>query len=218
MIEIALSKLKNNALFTLCMRVNELIMSQKTPEMGIDLYFDRFVAVYTQYKAAMEKAVLSAADLAQKDSFRDRIWVALRIHVKNYLRHPILASKAQAVLAELDKYGQVIYAQGYESETSIIQNVTTTLESQFANDLAEMHADVWFNLLKEANTDFETAQRTYNTQTTEAKEIEAATTVRPELEDALRKLFTFLPMQAEVSGNSDLEQLVKQLEVEVSRF
>lgn len=218
MIEIALSKLKKNALFTLCLRVYELILARKTPEMGIDLYFDRFVDIYNQYKAAMGKAVLSAAELAQKDSFRDSMWVALRAHVKNYLRHPQLAPKAEAILTEIDKYGPAVYDQSYEAETAVIKGVSDTLDTKFSADLVEMHADVWFNLLKQADADFETAQRTFNAQKTEADEIDAASSLRPQLDDALRKLFLFLPMQAEVSGNKDLEKLVKQLEVEVSRF
>jgi len=218
MIGISLSKLKNNVLFTLCLRVYELIVARKTPEMGIDLYFNRFLEAYTKYKEAMEKAVFSASELARKDSFRDQMWVAVRIHVKNYLRHPDLAAKAEAVLAELDKYGGSVYVQSYEAETAIIQNVCTTLESGFSGELADMHADGWFSLLKQANNDFEKAQRTFNAQKTDANEVDAASIVRPDLEDALRKLFIFLPMQAEVSGNADLEKLVKQLETEVSRF
>ena len=66
--------------------------------------------------------------------------------------------------------------------------------------------------------DFETTLRAYNAQKSDADEVDAATSVRPRLEEALRKLLTFLPMQAEVTGNSSLNELVKQLEVEVSRF
>lgn len=218
MIEIALSKLKNNALFTLSLRVYELLLALKSPEMGIDLFFNQFVEAYNKYKAAMEKSVLSAADLALKDSTRDSMWVALRTHVKNYLRHPSLAPKAEAILSELDKYGPAVYDQSYESETAIIQSVTQTLEANFLDDLTEMQAIVWFDLLKQADNDFEAAQRTFNEQKTSADQVDAATTVRPELEEAVRKLFTFLPMQAEITGDKDLGKLVKQLEVEVSRF
>ena len=146
------------------------------------------------------------------------MWVALRIHVKNYLRHPDLAARARLILAELDKYETSVYAQSYEAETAIIQNVCMALEAGFFGDLTAMHADVWFNLLRQANTEFETAQRAFNARKTGANEVDAASTVRPELEDALRKLLTFLPMQAEVTGHPVLQSLVKELEVEVSRF
>jgi hypothetical protein len=62
------------------MRVYELILPAKTPEMGIDLYFDRFVNAWNQFKAAMEKGVLSAAEIARLDSFRDRMW-GLSVHM-----------------------------------------------------------------------------------------------------------------------------------------
>ena len=218
MIEIALSKLKNSALFTLSMRVYELIFPVKTPEMGIDLYFNLFTEAYTKYREAMEKAILNASETAQKDSFRDQMWSALRTHVKNYLRHPDFAAKAQAILAEIDKNGLGVAHRSYEEETAIIQNVTTTLDTQFADDLTEIQGTVWLDLLKQANADFETTQHTFNTKATEARQIDAASTARPELQEALRKLLTFLPMQAEVSGNSELATLVKQLETEVSRF
>ncbi|GET24735.1 DUF6261 family protein [Prolixibacter sp. NT017] len=218
MIEIALSGLKNNVLFTLCKRIYELILSVKTEEMGIDFYFGRFEEAYAEYKAAMEKSVLSAAEIAEKDSFRDRMWSALRIHVKNYLRHPLLGAKATPILNEIDKYGKQVVKQSYEAESAIIHNLTETLESGFTDDLAAMHADEWLSLLKDANTDFETTLRAYNAQKSNADEVDAATSVRPGLEEALRKLLTFLPMQAEVTGNSGLNELVKQLEVEVSRF
>jgi|GEM_PF-3910156 hypothetical protein len=218
MIEISLSKLKNNTLFTLCLRVHELVLAQKTPEMGIDLFFNRFAEAYNLYKAAMEKVVLSAADVAQKDSFRDTMWVALRAHVKNYLRHPKLSAKAEAILAELDKYGSAVYSQSYEAETAIIKSVCNTLDATFSTDLNKIQANVWFDLLKQADAEFEAAQRSFNKQKTDANEVDAASTIRPELEDALRKLFAFLPMQAEVTSDENLVKLVKQLEVEVSRF
>jgi hypothetical protein len=138
--------------------------------------------------------------------------------VKNYLRHPDLDDKAQAILAEIDKNGLHITHRSYEEETAIIQNVITALETGFADDLAAIQATVWFDLLKQANADFETAQRNFNAAQTTAHEIDAASTVRPELEEALRTLLTFLPMQAEVTGNADLAALVKELETEAARF
>ena len=218
MIDISLSSLKNSALFTLSMRVYELILGVKTPEMGIDFYFNNFVTAYNKYKEAMEKSVLSSADVAAKDSFRDTIWVALRTHVKNYLRHPELAPKANVILAELDKNGSSVYDQSYETETAIIQSVCQTLEANFSTDLAAIQANIWFDLLKTANTDFEAAQRKLNMQQTAANQVDAATTARPQLDDALRKLFTFLPMQAEVTGNGALQELVNELQTEASRF
>ena len=64
----------------------------------------------------------------------------------------------------------------------------------------EMNANVWFELLKQAGNDFEDSLRYFNEQKANANEVDAAYKVRPQLEDALRKLFLFLPMQAEVSG------------------
>ncbi|GET29091.1 DUF6261 family protein [Prolixibacter sp. SD074] len=218
MIEIALSRLKNNALFTLCKRIYELILSVKTEEMGIDFYFGRFEEAYAGYKAAMEKSVLSADEIAEKDSFRDQMWSALRIHVKNYLRHPSLGAKAATILDEINKNGKRVAQQSYEAESAIIQNLSETLESGYGGDLAAMHADEWLTLLKDANTDFETTLRAFNAQKSDADEVDAATSVRPGLEEALRKLLMFMPMQAEVTGNNGLNELVKQLEVEVSRF
>ncbi len=220
MIEISLSALNNKDLFTLSKRTHELILAAKTPEMGIDLYFNLFDQVFQQYQAAMEKPVLSAGVIAQKDSARDEMWIALRAHVKNYLRHPdtAMSTKAKAVMAELDKYGTSVYSKSYESETAIIQNVSQTLETKFATELVEMNANVWFELLKQAGNDFEDSLRYFNEQKANANEVDAAYKVRPQLEDALRKLFLFLPMQAEVSGDKNLEKLVKQLKVEIGRF
>lgn len=215
---ISLSTLKNNSLFTLGLRINELVSKRITPEMGIDYYYNLFNKAFQEFKAAMEQAVFSAAELAEKDSFRDQMWVALRLHVKNYLRHPEESAAAQRILTEIDKYGSKIYSLSYESESAIIQNVCATLGNDFSSEMAAINAMVWFDLLVQANNDFEAAQRSVNQDKITANETEAATNVRPELEKAIRNLLAYIPMQAEVSGNAELQQLVKELEVETSRF
>lgn len=218
MLELNFNKLKNSSLFTLGMRVKDLIEAKKTPEMGIDFYFARYQPAFAKYKVAMERGVVRSGELAQKDAFRDSMWSALRAHVKNYLRHPQLSAVAKVVLAEIDKYGKRVGNKNYEDETAVIENVCTILENKHNADLTSLRANDWFDLLKQANTYFETAQRSYNEQVSVEKQTEAASSVRPELENAMRNLFSFLPMQAEVTGNSDLVELVNDLEVEISRF
>jgi hypothetical protein len=53
MINLPLSRLNNDKLYTFGLRVKEILEPALAAELGIELYFSKFVEEFEKYKAAM---------------------------------------------------------------------------------------------------------------------------------------------------------------------
>ncbi len=218
-IQIALSRLTTKDLFTLGLRVKEILSAKKTDEMGIDFYAKRFVRAFDLYSLAMQKDSVSTEDVQQTDSERDNLWIALRTHIKNYLRHPdaTLCNYSKTLLAEMDKHGKNIYNLSYKAETAVLENLIKTFDNK-GTELAALYANHWYALLKEKQGEFEAKLRIFTQDLSENQQQDAAYLLRPELVQSIYALFRFLPMQVEMTDNADLKKMVEQLQVEAARF
>ncbi|MBI9069015.1 MAG: hypothetical protein JEZ09_17090 [Salinivirgaceae bacterium] len=220
MITISLSKLGNQELFTLGKRVSEILSAVDTEKMGIKLYADNFSLKFDAYKKSFEKLSVSAEQVAQKDALRDDYYIALRNTIRNFNYHPstALKEKARKILGVLNKNGNQIYALNYKAESAALTSIISEIDKNWLTDVTEMGAHIWFNLLKPAQADFETTVSNFTAEKAENIKVTSATTARPEIEDAIRKLFTFLPLQYEMTQAPELSDLMGQLQVAADRF
>lgn len=218
-IKLALSALSVKELFTLGLRIKEIVASRMTEEMGINFYFNAFLLLLDQYATAMQKASISAEQLQLEDSGRDNLWIALRSHIYNFMRHPdaAISAIAKSLLHDMDKQGDRIYDKSYSTETAAIENVIALFDNR-TQDLQDIKADEWYTLLKEKQAAFESDLQLYDAAKTDNKQQEAAYSLRPTFIESIDKLFNFLPMQAEITDNADLQDIVNLLQTEADRF
>jgi hypothetical protein len=220
MISLSISRIGTRELFTLGTRVKELLANYNAESLGIKLYADNFLQKYEQYKKSIEKQEISAQELARKDSLRDNYFIALRNHLRNFKYHPDEQKKEKAnkLVAILNKEGEKIYAAAYKVETAALISIINELENTSKAVLDELNATEWFELLKQAQSDFEESLEEYTNNKAEMKRIASASENRKDFEDAARKLFTFLPLQYEMTQSPELDDLISKLKVIIDRF
>ena len=122
------------------------------------------------------------------------------------------------MLAEIDKHGKQFYRKSHKDETAILEYIFKVVEEMFSDFIVETHTDVWYNFLKAAQIDFEKTVRGITKGKAEEGDVESASNVRPGLIEAIRDLFTFLPLHYKITQSEQLGKLIAQLDEEVKRF
>ena len=220
MIKIALSRLANDQLYTLGKRIKNLLTGIDATALGILLYVNLFLDKFGIYARSYEKQSESAEQVSLKDSLRDTYFIALRSHLRNFRNHPSeeKRSKSLKLVNLLNKDGKLIYGDSYGAESASLESSIKEIELKHVADLEVLFATEWFQLLKDAQLDFENTVRVVNEQVTDSKLISSATTTRKALEDAMRKLFAFLPLHQAMTENVELDELNREIQTEGDLF
>lgn len=217
--QIAFSKLNNKELYALALRTNEIIAPGAIDEIGLRFYYDAFKTAFDKYETGMQHEKDSAEQVGLADDARDDAYYGFEGNLRNYLFYPddTLNAKIKELLAKMAKFGTRVPEKKYKVETTIILNVINIVENGYTDVMTQTHGDVWFDLLKEKQTNFEKTLREY-TKAQSEDDIESATSARPELVNTMRNMFTFMPLHYKVTQNTELGEIIAQLEVELDRF
>ncbi|NJO90221.1 MAG: hypothetical protein HC831_15705 [Chloroflexia bacterium] len=220
MLSINYSKLNNDKFYTLALRIKEISDQYSAEELGIMLYVKNFVDEFIKYKEAMLRIAAGLKIIGEKDAVRDTYSKALRNHVKNYINHPDneLSRLAKALLAEIDKHGKQFYNKTNNEQTAILEYIFKVVEEIYNDFIAETHTDIWYNLLKESQIDFEKTVRKITKEKAEEGNVESASKIRPQLTEAIRNLFTFLPLHFNITKDEQLSKLIAELEEELKKY
>jgi len=216
---IPFSKLNNKELYALGLRTDEIITRRSIDEMGIKVYYDDFKDAFIKYEAGMQHENVSAGIVSQADGERDDAYQGFEGNLKNYIYFPDqeIKSKVVELLGKISKFGPRVIYRKYKEETTIILSIISMVENGYMDLINRTHTDVWFKLLKEKQDKFEKTLREH-TKAQSENEIESATSVRPKLVISMRNLLTFMPLHHKVTQNNDLDEVIKQLTVELARF
>lgn len=220
MIEIGLSSLTNQELFTLGLRVDKIIGKFDAAVLGFLFYTNLFKAQLAEYKISIEKQQVSAEELAAKDKLRDNYFIALRNHIRNFRYHPDKERKRESkeLLKVLNRKGTKIYEASYKVETAAFETMILTMEKALISMIQNLGATEWFQLFKDAQDDFETSIQKVSGKKAVNKEVISATEKRDEFENAIEKLFAFLPLHYEATKSEELRKLIAELQELVERF
>jgi len=220
MLEIPLSSLGNQELFTLGVRIESILKGFDANALGIKPYADGFLSNLGMYKTSSEKQAVSAREIAEKDGSRDSMYIALRNQIRNFEYHPeaSMRDKAKQLLTVLNKNGKQIYTESYSVETAILEEIIAEFDKNHLNTLEELGATMWYDFLKNAQADFESTVRSITEQKAENAKVASATESRAGLVDSLRKLFAFLPLHYGITKSPELADLIGRLQAEADRF
>ena len=215
--KIALSKLNNDELNTLGFRTDEILAPFPIDEMGLTPYHAIFAERFEKFVTGM-KHITEKSIVKQKDTKRDTYCVNFVSHLENYLDYPDddIGKEAELLLDEIRKFGPGIHRKPYNEETSILNIIIARVKEKYTDLITKTH-NVWFDLLDEAQTDFENTLRDL-TDSKAKDDVEAASSVRPQLIDIMRKMFTFMAIHFEVTENKHLGEAISKLNIEFSRF
>ncbi len=218
--DINFSKLNNDKLYTLSIRLHEVLSPMPVVEMGIKAYFDDYVINHEKYKQAMLRLKEAQKILEIKDNKRDKDGQNLRNFVKTYTNHPNeeVAKTATELLNELDRHGTQFYNKSYNDQTAILEYIFNAVETRFADFIVRIQADEWYGFLKASQEDFEQTRKSLTEKNAGAIDEESPSKIRPELVKSMRDLFIFMPMQYKANQNAELDKAIKQIEAELKRF
>lgn len=219
MIQIPFSHLSTKELYTLGLRTKELCLSIDLETTGLNLFYTHFSEQFEKYEQAMNKIHVKAEEVALADNKRDDLFIGIKSNVRSYMYHPDDEKRnAAATLYRILNEDGEAYRLSYKEETAILERIFSQLDSNYIPLIVLLGLNDWYAELKESQADFETKLHNYTSQKADHDALSSATTLRPALVQAMRKLFAFIPMQAEISGDESLKQLAEQLAVEAARF
>ena len=220
MIKIALSRLGNDELYTFANRIENLLSTFNVKRLGILLYVNLFLSKLVIYSASYEKQSASAKEVEHKDSIRDNFFLALRTHIDNFKRHDA-EEKRQAsskLLAILNKDGKGIYNESYSVESASLESSIIEFDLNHSADIELLAATEWYQLMKAAQIDFEITLSKVNAEVADKKVIASASNTRKPLEEAIRKLFNFIPLHQEITNSPELADMIRKIQTECNRF
>lgn len=220
MLQVTFSKLNNNELYALGLRTKELLTPVNSQELGIKNWVQKFNTSLNDYKESIEKSPTSAQSVSLKDSVRDDNFVGFKNHFKNLAAHPDdeISNSAKKIVKLIKHVGWVANESSYKVETAQMEQLFAECDNGLAQIINTLGGEIWYNPLKTSQIDFEKSLRSFTSQKAEDRLIVSPTEMRPVMIEALRNLFMFLPMKYEMSQNSELLNLINQLQVELDRF
>lgn len=220
MIKISLSAVSNQDLYTLGDHIRKILTKFNVKALGILLFVQRFLNALKIFEESIEKQGVSAEKVALLDARRDNYFVALKAHLRNFEYHPnaVKKEKAKAVYDILVKDGEDIYNAGYSTQSASFRASIKEIDENHMSALKDLFADEWYTLFKDSQEDFDKSIMEYTEQKADASLIASATQNRKALENSLRKLFAFLPMQYELVPSPELEDLIRNVQAEADRY
>ena len=184
------------------------------------LYVNLFLSKLVIYSESYEKQNASAKEVEHKDSIRDNFFLALRTHIDNFKRHDA-EEKRQAsskLLAILNKDGKGIYNESYSVESASLKSTIIEFDLNHSANIELLAATEWYQLMKAAQIDFETTLSKVNAEVADKKVIASASNTRKPLEEAIRKLFNFIPLHQEMTNSPELADMIRKIQAECDRF
>ncbi len=220
MIKISLSKVSNQDLYTFGDHIRKFLSKFNVELLGILMFVQRFLQALTIFERSIEKQTASSEAISILDSLRDNYFVALKAHLRNFEHHPDAAKrkKAQTIYDILTKEGEYIHKKGYSTQSAAFRAAIKEIDAKYLEDIELLFAGEWYQFLKEAQRVFDEAIIKHTEQKADEATIASATESRRELENSLRKLFAFLPMQHELTQDNDLEDLIRKVQAEADRY
>ncbi len=179
-------------------------------------------AAYTIFMDGMHKEQLSATTKKEQDEIRDRLLNGFIKCVRAEACFPHTndgAVQAQKQLQKtVDKYGLEIVRLPNNIETSAIDNMLNDINELDLSALEASGLLRWLSPIKVANDEFKKASLEYNSESTENKQLQSASTIAPELRNTLNALYALLFGLTLVEPTDQLNSIHRQLSNLVTNY
>ena len=220
MLKIAFSQLSGNELSQLAHETDEIISNWAKKELGLGLYYGSFKAALENYNNQKNNLSNEMIVLHDKAALRADYCSAFFNHIENYLFAPdiVTRNEVKQLWESITRFNPDIHRKCCRTETIILQTVIGRIELEYKELLVKIMADEWFNLLKNAQIDFEKSVKQIILKYHNKADFDIALNCRQDLIATLKRLFVFLPMQYSLTNNLDLAEIIKKIKVEFDKF
>ncbi len=177
---------------------------------------------YDPFIDGMRKEQLTATTKKEQDEIRDRLLNGFIKCVRAEACFPHTDTKALEAQKSLqrivDKFGLEIVRLPNNTETSAIDNMLSEIETIDLSPLNDSGLVRWLTHIKGANNEFKKASLEYNSESTENKQLLSASTIAPELRNALNALYALLFGLLLVEPTDELKSIQMQISTLVTNY
>jgi len=207
------SLLTTKELFTFVVRIIALFTGKVLDGTGLEVFFKNLKDALNPFSKALERESTDpyTQKLAQKDAERDEGFFAFRNYIES-CSHRLKAGyhdAATKIMVIIRKHGWSAAHFGYKKETAAIVNMISEIRTKCAAELTLLAATEWLNELETAQQAFETTvnEGVAPSVTTEPTIAET----RPGVTNALKSLFSMIPLQYAATGNAKLVEYANSI-------
>lgn len=176
----------------------------------------------TAFKEGMLKSQASAEGKRTIDKERDRYVSGLAYNIKAERFYPYTEEESINTVNELlkqnSKYGIKSSRLPVNEQTATVDNWIDELEALDLSKLNNTAISRWVELLKDANQRFKEVAGEFIEENAEAGTLESASSVAPELTNALEQLYIQLFALIRVSPSDTLTKAYSELEILIDSY
>src|SRR5690606_1213837 len=103
-------------------------------------------------------------------------------------------------------------------QSAALTAAINTIDATALADVEALEAGTWYAFLKEAHSDFLQTVSQVTGNKAESDQIAPASMARKDLEEAIRRLLTFIELQYGITEAAELNQLLAQIQAVANRF
>lgn len=174
--------------------------------------FDKFLEGLQKDRAASDKATL--------DKTRDQLISGFMLHVRAEDSFPYsdeaISNTIRSIRRITERHGFAITRLPYNEQSAQVDNLLGELEKIDMTGLEVLSR--WLTPIREANEAFKTAADTFVQDVAATAQLDAATTIAPDLLTDLESLFTMMFAHAQVSPTDELSKAYLELSVLVDDY
>ncbi|MBI9069498.1 MAG: hypothetical protein JEZ09_19535 [Salinivirgaceae bacterium] len=196
--------------------VMAILAKADTETLGIKDQAADFNTAVEQLQAGFNKERGSdiTAELTEIDARRDACISGIEKLSEAYTLHfePVIAKAAQELLHKIESYGPRIAKQNYQTETTIINNLTQAVETDadLKDAVSKLYLSDWFDQLKKENNWF--SQRFLDRIDEEAQQSdEKFKELRDTASEAYRTLCMHITAHVTLKGIAGYDAIINQL-------
>lgn len=169
---------------------------------------------------------LSTAQLTelveQADEVRDRAFRALVYYLQaaNMRNKSEWNAAAGSLNHLLESYGVTLYENSYNEESSKINNLLADIEesTEYGNAINQLGLNEWLAELKDAQTNFEQAQKNRLEYSANQKTDHTAADVKLQLLNAIRNFFEYVELMAKINPAPEFKELENKLNIITDKY
>lgn len=219
MLKIPFSRLSTKALGDFAQRICNFIALLLTGILSDNPVAKVVLETNSRYQKIVIKKAFSGKgpDVAEQDNYRDKLYRSLRRMLRTFTTLPDVkkAHAASELLKAFDEAGSIDNLS-YEDENTVMRKlmeILSTEENQAHITTVGLVTD--FAALEKAQTDFEKIADAQTQENSELRQMDNASDVRHDLEEALRRFFALVSAMKNVPEWVDLYYDINELIKEV---
>jgi len=218
-----LSGLSNAELLSFGQSLDVLLSSAKESIVLIYAPFKQALTICEQTASesiSKQMAQQQTQELLDADLKRDNLFRGVKYLVQAYLLHPDAEKQEAAIELEkvVAKVGWNLHRESYDQQSALMKTLFKDVDKKQGSCIDLLNMTDYVDLLKTAQTEFDTLRQEQLEQQTELEKTSSMTAVRGDLEQACKDLLEILPGYYRMTGDETLGAILPKISELIDRM